>query len=41
MRNYLLERLKGFEWGLRDSRLFLPLIHNFNTATTIMRLDDS
>lgn len=40
MRNYLLERLKGFEWGLRDSQLFLPLIHNFNATATIVRLDD-
>jgi len=39
-KNYLLERLKGFEWGLLNSRLFLPLIHNFNATTTIVWLDD-
>ena len=35
-----LRMLKGFDWSLLSSLLFLPLIHNFNAATTIMRLDD-
>ena len=39
-KNYLLERLKDFEWELWNSRFLLPLIYNFNAATTIMRLDD-